>query len=303
MSTVCPYCGGTTDPLVASTDRNRGTTSQVFFYWKCKACSLVFMDPIPEDLQPFYEGGYSRIPASLAELRELAAPERYRLDALLPYKTAGRLLEIGPWIGKFSVNAMDAGFDVTVLEMDGRCVDFMNRETGIRAIQSSDPAESLNAMKETFDVIALWHCLEHLRNPWELIRLAAARLEPGGVLLIAMPNIESYEFGLFGAGWRNLDAPRHLCFFPAPLLVRMGRELGLEPVLVTTTDALSDAFSLDTWLHFSLSVADIRYLRGILRLGGKYLANRRERRENSGPGLTVCLRRPPAPADGPPVQP
>src|SRR5690242_8313388 len=121
-SASCPYCQGSSHPFVSSTDRNRHTTTAVFHYYQCEGCGLVFMNPIPPDLIPFYEGGYQSIPRSLSELRQVAAEERYRMDPILKHKKGGRLLEIGPWIGIFSCNAKDAGFDVTAIEIDQKCV-------------------------------------------------------------------------------------------------------------------------------------------------------------------------------------
>ena len=93
------------------------------------------------------------------------------------------------------------------LEIDPTCVDFLKNVVGVKAIQSSNPAETLASMDEEFDVIVLWHSLEHLPTPWLVIQRAAERLAPGGVLLIAIPNIESYEFSLLGRSWVHLDTP------------------------------------------------------------------------------------------------
>ena len=149
-------------------------------------------------MRPYYEGGYEKVPNGLDELREIAAKEKYRMEPILKYKTGGKLLEIGPWRGVFSYNAKDAGFDVAALEIDQSCVEFLNRVVGVRATHSSNPAETLAKMHEQFDVIVLWHSLEHLPTPWLVVRNAAKRLAPGGILLIAIPNIESHEFSWLG---------------------------------------------------------------------------------------------------------
>ncbi len=185
----CPYCFCNSLPFVSSTDKNRHTTASVFGYYQCHDCGLVFMDGIPSDLAHFYEGGYQPMPASLSELRKLAACERYRMNSILKYKKGGKLLEIGPWVGIFSCNAKDAGFQVTAIEMDQNCVDFLTNTVKIEAFQSSDPAGSLSKLDEKFDVIALWHSLEHLREPWLVIQQAAKRLAPHGILLVAIPNM------------------------------------------------------------------------------------------------------------------
>jgi 2-polyprenyl-3-methyl-5-hydroxy-6-metoxy-1,4-benzoquinol methylase len=242
-------------------------------------------------MSPFYKGGYSTIPDTYAELRKIAKLEEYRMKPILDRKSGGKLLEIGPWMGSFSSNAKEAGFDVTAIEMDQRCVDFLNTTVGVRAIQSIDPAGTLARMGEQFDVIALWHCLEHLPSPWLVLEQAARRLAPGGILLVAIPNIESYEFSLLGADWRNLDAPRHLYFFPAKLLRKLCAGFGLAALDVTTNDKLSRTFSRETWVIVARRLLPIRWFRGVLALVLGFIANRREAKENSGPGMTAIFQR------------
>jgi SAM-dependent methyltransferase len=290
---VCPYCGGASRFFVSSTDRNRRTTTLTFNYSQCGLCRLVFMDPIPDDLRPFYQGGYQKIPNDLAELREIAKQENYRMKPVLKYKTGGKLLEIGPWMGIFSCNAKDAGFDVTAIEIDQNCVDFLNNTVGIKALQSSDPAGMLDSMGEKFDVIALWHCLEHLQSPWLVVQKAVERLAPGGVLIIGIPNIESYEFSVFQGAWRHLDAPRHLFFYPVESLVALCHNEGLAKLEVTTMDELSNALSMDTWHTFAVSKVPVKYVRGVLRSLLRYFARRKEKkRANSGSGMTAVFQLP-----------
>jgi SAM-dependent methyltransferase len=297
-ASVCPYCGGTSSFLVSSTDHNRHTTSDTFTYDQCSSCRLVFMNPIPTDLRPYYQGGYQKIPGTLTELRKIAEQEKYRMKPVLKYKTGGKLLEVGPWIGIFSCNAKDAGFDVTAIEIDHDCVDFLNNTVGIRALQSSNPAEMLSRMDEKFDVIVLWHCLEHLPSPWSVVREAAERLAPGGILLVAIPNIESYEFSILKGNWRHLDTPRHLYFYPVDSLVVLCQTSGLAKLEVTTKDELSDALSKDTWRTFAVSKVPVKYVRGALELLLIFSARKKEKKKlNSGSGMTAVFQRPLAPQD------
>ena len=67
------------------------------------------MSPIPttDEMRPFYAGGYQKIPETLEELRSIAKKDAYRMKPILKYKSGGKLLEIGPWMGIFSCNAKD----------------------------------------------------------------------------------------------------------------------------------------------------------------------------------------------------
>lgn len=291
-SVSCPYCHAEPRVLVSAKDRNRQTTDSAFHYYQCGGCGLVFMHPIPDDLVPFYQGGYQTIPASLSALREIAVREHYRMEPILKYKKSGKMLEIGPWMGIFSCNAKDAGFDVTAIEMDQSCVDFLNDTVGIKAQQSFDPAASIAKLGEQFDVIALWHTLEHLRSPWLVIEQAAKRLAPGGILVVAIPNIESYQFQSLKDRWRHLDAPRHLFFYPAQSLESLCRKFGLATLELTTADVLSDELSEDAWRHHANSIVSARYPSALLARGFRYASRRKERTPRGGAGLTAIFQRP-----------
>lgn len=250
----------------------------------------MFLHPLPEDLRPYYAGGYDSIPATLAELNALAEAQKYRLDPILKYKKSGRLLEIGPWIGIFSANARDAGFDVTAIEINTQCVDFLNQVVGITAIQSSDPAQAMDTMPGRFDVIVFWHSLEHLKSPWRIIATAAQRLAPGGILVVGIPNIDSYDFSILRSAWQHLDAPRHLSFYTARGLQKVCTENGLRTLDLVTNDPLSTELSLGAWRKRARSTVRIRIIR---KLWGDLLFRRAMKRSHGhGSGLTAIFEKP-----------
>jgi 2-polyprenyl-3-methyl-5-hydroxy-6-metoxy-1,4-benzoquinol methylase len=220
----------------------------------------------------------------------MARQEAYRLEPILKYKKRGRLLEIGPWIGLFSCNAKDAGFDVTAIEMNSGCVDFLNAVVRVEAIQSSNPAATMNAMEKKFDVIALWHSLEHLPDPWLVLQSAAERLAPGGILLVAVPNIESYDFSVLKEAWVHLDAPRHLFFYTATTLEKVCAANGLETLEITTSDQLSKILSRNAWCHRVGTALPIKYVRALL--GSLFYQVTWRMGKGNGSGLTAIFARP-----------
>ena len=284
---ACPYCTGSSSLLVSSTDYNRSTTNDCFDYFQCAACGLVFMDPIPENMGPYYAGGYDRIPSSLAELRAIAVKETYRLEPILRHKRGGKLLEIGPWRGVFSCNAKDAGFEVTAIEQDTECVRFLREIVGIHTVQSTDPAETLWQMEESFDVIVLWHSLEHLPHPWKIVETAARRLNPGGLLLVAIPNIDSFEFSFLKDRWRHLDAPRHLFFYPVRSLIALCEGSGFRPVEMTTNDPLGRLLAEDTWRTWAFNLfPHMRTIAPLVQIMYHWAHWKERGMAYGGPGLT-----------------
>jgi len=290
---ACPYCRSTASHFLSSSDRNRHTTDQVFVYFRCQGCGLIFMKSPPADMSPYYRGGYDAIPASADQLRAIAAHEKYRTEPLLKYKHSGRCLEIGPWRGVICANMKDAGFDVTAIEMDAACVHFLRSQLGIEAIQSTDPAEAMQQLRPGFDVIISWHSLEHLPRPWMVIEEAAKLLAPGGVLVLAMPNPDSYEFLVLKERWYHLDTPRHLHLFPLRTLVEICRSNSLRQLEITTADEFSQVQSRQAWYNLGRSLVPVPYLN---RLAGattgrllSRLTHRQQMTEGRGSGYTALF--------------
>jgi SAM-dependent methyltransferase len=212
----------------------------------------VFLADVPADLARYYGGNYYGFdargePASRSNpfLREV---EAYRVTLLRRYVEPGQLIEIGAGTGGFAAAAKDAGFDVTALEMDPRCCEYLAQRLEVNVEQTEQPAEALNTLPSA-RVVAMWHVLEHLRNPAEVLAAAADRLEPRGVLAIGAPNPRSLQFRLLGARWAHLDAPRHLCLIPAAALIEHMYSLGLRPLLLTTSDPFGRHCNLHGWTY------------------------------------------------------
>src|SRR5690606_859243 len=65
----------------------------------------------------------------------------------------------------------------------------------------------------SFDVVTMWHSLEHVHRPLQILREAFKLLVPGGRLIVATPNIAGWPFRWFRPAWFGLDLPRHLTHF------------------------------------------------------------------------------------------
>ena len=105
---------------------------------------------------------------------------------------------------------------------------------------------SVTDLSGPFAAVVFWHSLEHLRAPSAALAAAVARLAPGGVVAVAIPNAESLQAGAFGDRWLALDLPRHLTHIPASALRERLRSLGLEPVRESHLRGGQVAFG---WLH------------------------------------------------------
>jgi len=231
----CRLCGAEARLAFRVGDIYRRISDETFDYYRCSRCLSIVLEPIPADLGRYYPADYYRLPESADGLSPLIEEERYKLDIVRRQRSSGRLLDIGPSAGAFPYLAKQSGFDVSAMEMDSACCRFLERVVGVRVIETDDPAQALRSEGD-YDVITLWHVIEHLPSPWEVLAEAAKRLRPGGLLVIAAPNPESLQFRVFGRYWMHLDAPRHLQLIPVAEIVKRATSNQLRPVEITTRD-------------------------------------------------------------------
>jgi len=293
----CPLCGGEAGRAFAVGDRNRESTDEVFTYARCTACGTVFMVDPPSDLARYYEGDYYHFDAGGEpewkhnQVRLDSAAYRVRL--LLDHVAPGPLIEIGAGTGAFASAAKAAAFDVTAIEMDESCCRYLREREGVTAICSDQPLAALDSLPPT-RVVAMWHVLEHLPNPAEVLERIAAQLEPGGVLAIGVPNPSSLQFRLMRSRWPQVDAPRHLCLMPPDALLHKGEQLGLRGVSITTTDPEGLDFDLFGWanaLRRRPAMGPTPRLVGYAALALRRAAAPLERTGNRGSAVTLLLRK------------
>lgn len=278
--------------MLEASDENRRISAEAFHYFRCGACGLVFLSNVPEDLNRYYADEYYAIP-TLEELGRVAAKDRSRIELILRFATGGRLLEIGPAVGVFAWQAKHSGFDVEAIEMDARCCRFLADSVGIRTLRSDAPHEAMVRMGP-HDVIAIWHVIEHLPEPLAFLKAAAANLAPGGILAIATPNPEAFQFQIMGARWPHLDAPRHVALIPAPLLSRVAGELGLKLVHLTANDEEARRWNRFGWQRLLMNRMPGRIGAAIGYVGGTLLSLPmawRDRAGFNGTAYTAAFRK------------
>jgi SAM-dependent methyltransferase len=242
----CRFCGRPATLRFETRDWNRRLSAEAFRYYRCSGCAVTFLSPVPGDLGRYYPADYYPMPATLADLARVAGPERYKLDLVQRYRPGGRLLEIGPATGAFAYLAKAAGFEVDTVEIDAACCRFLREVVGVGAIESGTPSRVIPGL-ELYDVMALWHVIEHIPDPWETLAAAAGRLRPGGIVVIGAPNPDAFQLRVFGRYWTHLDAPRHLQLLPIETLTHRARLLGLRPLLQTTRTPGDLGWNLFGW--------------------------------------------------------
>ena len=104
------------------------------------------------------------------------------------------------------------------------------RETGIRKYQlnigNSDDFQ--NTPVESVDVITFWHVLEHHHDPVKLMITSHKLLKSGGLLVIALPNYDSWDADFYGRFWAAYDVPRHLYHFSQTAVNLLAEKSGFK---------------------------------------------------------------------------
>jgi 2-polyprenyl-3-methyl-5-hydroxy-6-metoxy-1,4-benzoquinol methylase len=293
MIKFCPQCKKESQLIFHAKDYNRRISREYFDYYRCQSCELIFLWPIPVNLDIYYPKQYYSIPVSLEQLEARAEGERYKIKIVQSFVSTGRLLEIGPAYGSFTYLAKQAGFEVEAIEMDSECCQFLEDVVGVKAINSNDPSEALKTL-EKYDVITLWHVIEHLSDPWSSLERISEKLLPGGILVIAAPNPDAFQFKVLGRFWPHVDAPRHLELIPLPLLMKKMQALGLNALWTTTSDQGTLGWNAFGWEVFLGNISNLRFMNRRLRKVGRLISKMLipiERMNGRGSAYTAVFRK------------
>jgi 2-polyprenyl-3-methyl-5-hydroxy-6-metoxy-1,4-benzoquinol methylase len=147
------------------------------------------------------------------------------------------LLDIGCGTGDFLETAKNNNWNVVGVEPNEQARAIANFKTN----NSVFDIQHLETLKEnSFDVITLWHVLEHLPNLDMQVKLLKRLLKPNGTLVIAVPNFKSYDAQHYKNFWAAYDVPRHLWHFSKTSIEKLFHEEQLK--LVKTLPMKFDAY-------------------------------------------------------------
>lgn len=134
-----------------------------------------------------------------------------KLRIINPFaQTNKKLLDFGCGTGDFLKIAQENKWDITGIEPNSRARAIANKKTN-NLVYGTE--ELINLKPNSFNVITLWHVLEHLPKFEEQIIILKKLLKPNGALIIAVPNFKSYDAQYYQSFWAAYDAPRHLWHF------------------------------------------------------------------------------------------
>jgi 2-polyprenyl-3-methyl-5-hydroxy-6-metoxy-1,4-benzoquinol methylase len=233
-SVQCNCCGADdTSPVLVGRDLLHGLAGE-FTLVQCSRCGLIYMNPqlTPSELEAYYPEDYEAHVGTrrqrLGWLRRLdynyGIEKRHR--AIRRYAETGRLLDVGCGAGAFLEGMRERGWQVEGIEPGVRAATYAREELGLE-IQNAT-LEEAHLELASLDVVTMWNVLEHLSDPVQSLNRIREALRPGGLLVCAIPNVDSYDLRLFQQYWAGYDLPRHLFVFPPETLQRMVQSAGFE---------------------------------------------------------------------------
>ncbi|MEO5777249.1 MAG: class I SAM-dependent methyltransferase [Flavobacterium sp.] len=201
---------------------------------------ITFPKPSLEKLPSYYESedyiSHTDGKRSLFEkmyhlIKNIALKNKVKLINAQSQK--GKLLDIGAGTGDFLVVAKNDGWDTTGIEPNAKAKTIATNK-GVNFANNLSDLES-----HSFDVITMWHVLEHVPNLDEYILELKRLVKPTGTILIAVPNFKSFDAEYYGRFWAAFDVPRHIWHFSTTAIQKLfaEKEMKLVDVLPMKFDS------------------------------------------------------------------
>lgn len=134
----------------------------------------------------------------------------------------GSLLDVGCGTGMFLKTCQEDGWKISGIEVDESAGKYASELTGIEI-----KTEILGSFSgEQFDIISMWHVLEHVHLLEETVQWLYERLSDKGYLIIAVPNHESKDAQIYQENWAAYDVPRHLYHFSQASISQLFKQKG-----------------------------------------------------------------------------
>lgn len=183
---------------------------------KCQNCGLAFCNPVPnlELIADFYsreQPKHSLRDISMSSMTNQVF-NRYRMRSVLEqFPSQGSVLDFGCGSGLFLHEMKQLGFDITGIEFNEATAEVARRLVGKTKIITHNWETALAGRK--FDVVTIWHVLEHIGQPIRLLKSCRTFLKPTGLLVVEVPNWHSIVRRLFKSSYYDIGVPVHLTFY------------------------------------------------------------------------------------------
>lgn len=216
----CPICNGATFlPFLRCNDHT--VSRETFTIVSCSTCDFNFTNPRPysTDLGKYYQSedyishsnsnkGFINTVYKL--IRNYTIIKKVQLINRCNNNISKNILDVGSGTGEFLNGCKSAGWNVTGVE-PSKSAALMAKENFNLSILDEEEIDNLEP--NCFDIITMWHVLEHVPNLNQRVIELKKLLKVNGTIIIAVPNNSSYDAKFYKEYWGGYDVPRHLYHF------------------------------------------------------------------------------------------
>lgn len=277
MNNQCPWCGSDKAQINLWL-KDDFLTKEDFHICECLNCGLLYTMPRPgkdkigeyyksEEYYSHQENKKGFIPKIYEKVKKINLKHKYSLAT--KGISVGNMLEIGCGVGDFLHTSETHGWQCIGVEPSEDAKAIARQRTKAEIIES----EALEKLPDaSFDVITMWHVLEHVDNlRWQVAQLQRL-IKPNGKIVIAVPNYKSYDGQHYKEHWAAYDVPRHLSHFNRTTMAKILTNNELK--LVKTDKLKWDAYYI-SYMSEQYEIHKLPLLRGIYR---GWLSNMKARR-------------------------
>lgn len=258
---ACYYCGGLESKHFISAEDDLTGKPGTFRFVRCNRCGLVYQNPrIPiERIVEYYDDEYiahrkrrrwgALTPLFERAMNKLDADKDRLVSRYVALSARSEVLDVGCAVGTF-VQRLRRRYGTRVTGVDFKDLSDAPALDGVEFHCGLFYDAALEDGR--FDLVTMWHFLEHDYDPLQSLRTACRVMKPEGRLVIEVPRLDSRTFRWFGHRWPGLQAPQHTVLFDRNSLLRAVRRAGLEVVEYLPYGAFPAYFYLFTGVAFTL---------------------------------------------------
>ena len=230
---ICPLCGGQQlEHALTCTDHY--ASGEQFEVIRCVHCGLLMTQgvPVEAEIGKYYETpdyiSHSDTQQGLMNrvyhwVRQYMLSRKAALVKRTSGLSEGSLLDYGTGTGYFANAMLCQGWKVKAIEKSPQARAFAKKQFGLD-VEAEHSLKDYPSM--SLDVVTLWHVMEHLEHLNEMWETLHRILKDKGVLIVAVPNPESYDARKYKEWWAAYDVPRHLWHFSPLVMQRFGEKHG-----------------------------------------------------------------------------
>ncbi len=215
--TTCPICNSS-EKTTFLKSRNFRINEVVFDIEECSKCEFRYTSPLPsvDEIGEYYatDNYVSHTGTKKGLVNKLFHTARFftlrsKFNLIKRVSNGKKHLDIGAGNGVFLEFVKEKGWDVSGIELDDQSRSAIENRLGINIAKTVYDNQEI----EKYDVITMWHVLEHVYDLKKDIETIKQKLKSDGALIVAVPNCDSYDAKKYEKYWAAYDLPIHLYHF------------------------------------------------------------------------------------------